>query len=281
MKRFIAALRQNWGERPFIWPEEPDQWSGHVRPPSEGLVLVLGPHPDDPECVAVTSRLLMRSGCEIWYAVVTMSPGGTEDGYAERFEGLETMSLRDRKIEIRKGEQRRSAELFGLGPDRISFLGVDEDEGGAVQDNPQNRTRIVEHLERIAPDIVMMPVGTDTNRTHEWVSRVFRECSGSLARGMGRPIVALYNEDPKTTSMRDDLFVPFVEESAEWKKALLRAHDSQQQRNMRTRGTGFDERILEMNRQAGRRLAETSSADVNHAGYAEAFELALIESFPA
>lgn len=281
MKRLIAALQESRGKRPFAWSGEPGRRGGNVHPPSQGRVLVLGPHPDDPESAAVTNRLLVRAGCEVWYAIVTMSPGGVEDDYAKGFEELWPLPDRDRKIEIRRREQRRSAELFGIGPERLSFLGVEEDEGGAVPDSLLNRARIEEHLERVAPDIVVLPVGNDTNRTHMWVSRAFRACAGDLARSLGRPIVALYNEDPKTTSMRDDLFVPFDEASAQWKRRLLRAHDSQQQRNIRTRGAGFDERILDMNRRAGQRLAETSSAEAHHAGYAEAFELELIEYFPA
>jgi hypothetical protein len=45
---------------------------------------------------------------------------------------------------------------------------------------------------------------------------------------------------------------------------LLRLHRSQHQRNLNTRGQGFDERVLIVNRRTGRGL---------NAEYAEAFEL--------
>ena len=77
---------------------------------------------------------------------------------------------------------------------------------------------------------------------------------------------ALLFRDPKTGAMRDDVILTFDEATAAWKGALLRCHRSQQQRNLNTRGHGFDERILRVNRAsaAGLGIAEP---------YAEAFEL--------
>ncbi len=65
--------------------------------------------------------------------------------------------------------------------------------------------------------------------------------------------------------MRSDLFVAFDEKSADWKAQLLRHHRSQQQRNHRTRGIGFDARVLQLNRDAAAALG------VNQR-YAEVFE---------
>ena len=96
-----------------------------------------------------------------------------------------------------------------------------------------------------------------------------------------KPVVALYNEDPKTTKIRKDLFVLFGEEGAGWKGDLLRAHDSQQERNIRVRGTGFDERILQMNRRSHKEIPRAAAAGVSEpfgsASYAEAFEIELFE----
>jgi len=85
-------------------------------------------------------------------------------------------------------------------------------------------------------------------------------------RRAGFPIAALLSRDPKTVSMRIDLYMPFGEREAEWKAELLRFHDSQHQRNLNTRGHGFDERILTTNRHIARELGID-------APYAEAFEL--------
>jgi hypothetical protein len=64
--------------------------------------------------------------------------------------------------------------------------------------------------------------------------------------------------------MRTDLYMPFDAAAASWKADMLRLHRSQHERNLNTRGQGFDERVLAVNRQAG--------LDLN-AAYAEVFEL--------
>jgi len=76
----------------------------------------------------------------------------------------------------------------------------------------------------------------------------------------------LLNQDAKTLQMRVDLFLEFGEDDAHWKAELLRRHRSQQARNLRTRGAGFDARVLEVNRRAAAELGTPLP-------YAEAFEL--------
>jgi hypothetical protein len=66
--------------------------------------------------------------------------------------------------------------------------------------------------------------------------------------------------------MRPDLYAYFGEEEAAWKAQLLRFHRSQQERNLKTRGQGFDQRVLDVNRRA--------AADAGGLmPYAEVFEL--------
>ena len=65
--------------------------------------------------------------------------------------------------------------------------------------------------------------------------------------------------------MRYDFYTAFGPEEADWKATLLRFHQSQHQRNLNTRGKGFDERILEVNRQT----ADECPGDQE---FAEAFE---------
>ena len=60
--------------------------------------------------------------------------------------------------------------------------------------------------------------------------------------------------------------MPYDEETARWKASLLRCHDSQQQRNLRSRGSGFDDRILHMDRTSARELKLMAE-------YAEVFEV--------
>jgi LmbE family N-acetylglucosaminyl deacetylase len=277
MKTFISDLKQYWKDRPFIWSECQDVFTKKVRLPADGKVLVLGPHPDDPESIAITCRLLMHYGCEIWYTIVSMSPSGVEDQYAEKWGNGNSVSLEKKKSEIRRMEQTFAAEMFGLPGNRLAFLGIEETK---ELDSPENLTRMQAHLESVEPDIVIMPVGNDSNQTHAWVHQGFRKCTKELTLKKEKPIVALYNEDPKTIEMRHDLFVLFGEESGDWKRRLLRVHTSQQQRNIHSRGIGFDDRILNMNHLSYRNLQERLPAAEVSAKYAEVFQIELFD-FPS
>ncbi len=88
------------------------------------------------------------------------------------------------------------------------------------------------------------------------------------AQRSGQPLAAFLDRDPKTIGMRTDLYMPFGQEEGDWKAALLRFHDSQHQRNLHTRGHGFDDRILDVNRAIAHELSLTHQ-------YAEAFEIEL------
>jgi len=216
----------------------------------------------------------MQSGCDIWYAIASLSPSGVEDKYAQRRQDRDSISLKEKKGKIRQKEQTLSAEMFGLDADRLAFLGIEEDK---QIDSPGNLARIKDHLETVEPDIVIMPIGKDPNRTHAWVYQAFRKCAKELILKTEKPIVALYNEDPKTIEIRKDLFVLFGEEGADWKRALLKIHDSQQERNIYSRGMGFDERILRMNHLSWTQLLETLTPVASSAKYAEVFEIELFE----
>jgi LmbE family N-acetylglucosaminyl deacetylase len=223
--------------------------------------------------VAITIRLLLKSGCDLRYAIVSMSPSGVQDQDARPDGPVDVTSLLQRKIAIRRREQILAAAALGLTEERIRFLCLGENEGGTFSESRENRASIKLLLESTMPDIAIMPVGQDSNQTHAWVHRVFREHAIGLAQKRRRPLVALYNEDPKTMSMRTDLFVLFGEESAGWKRALLRIHDSQQKRNLRLRQVGFDDRILQVNRRGFARFSGSNDFDGSSAGYAEAFEI--------
>jgi len=274
VKTFISDLKKYWKDRPFLWSEGEKVSFNKVQVPRFGKVLALGPHPDDPETVAITCRLLMQSGCDIWYAIASLSPSGVEDEYAQIRQNRDSISLKEKKGKIRQKEQTQSAEMFGLIQDRLAFLGMEEDK---EIDTPKNLARIRDHLESVEPDIVMMPIGKDPNQTHAWVYQAFRKCAKNLTLKTEKPIVALYNEDPKTIEIRKDLFVLFGEKGADWKGALLKIHDSQQERNIHRRGMGFDERILHMNHLSWKHLVETSLWLGSSAQYAEVFEIEVFD----
>ena len=143
MKTVIADIKRYWQDRPFLWSGKQYFPAGYVRLPISGRVLVLAPHPDDPESVAITCRLLAQSGCEIWYAVVSLSPAGVEDEYARKWDFGGSLSLKEIKGRIRRREQIRSAEMFGLSSNRIAFLGIAEERN---LDSHENIDRIKDHL---------------------------------------------------------------------------------------------------------------------------------------
>lgn len=273
MSTFISDLRQHWEDRPFIWGDVEDVFK-KVRMPACGRVLVLSPHPDDPESVSITSRLLKQSGCDIWYAIVSMSPSGVEDAYIQGNNLSDLIALQKKKSEIRRKEQTQSATMFELAPDRLTFLDIKEEKG---LDSQKNLYRVRDHLESVAPDIVTLPIGKDSNQAHQWVYQVFRKCVKDLIFKFKKPLIALYSEDPKTIEIRKDLFVLFSEETANWKRGLLRIHDSQQQRNIHRRGMGFDERILRMNHLSWEQLVNNGAAASSSANYAEVFEIELFD----
>lgn len=272
MEKFLEDLSVAWNRRPLAWCEAAPVGVGERHPPRRASALYLAPHPDDPESAAVILRLLARQGFAIHVAIVSLSPAGVEDAYLDRRTDVGGGGPDGVKATIRRDEQRRAAELFGLPAGRLVFLGLDE--SGSL-DRPAGAAVIVRHLEAVSPDLVLLPCGRDSNMTHVRVWEIFRSWAAGAAGRRGKPVVGLYHEDPKTLAMRDDLFVCFGEETAAWKRLLLRAHDSQQERNLGSRGIGFDERILAVNKAAAGRLDHPV---LGACGWAEAFEIEVFDT---
>ncbi|NQT72030.1 MAG: PIG-L family deacetylase [Chloroflexi bacterium] len=217
-------------------------------------LLVLAPHPDDFDEIGVTMRFFQSNGNPIFVAVLSSGASGVEDSFS-------ASSSSDTKAQLREQEQRESCRFFGLPDSHLTFLRLTEDSEGHIAEDSGNCEEIRSFIHRIRPAIVFLPHGNDTNTDHQRVYALFvRVATEALF-----PFVSLLNRDPKTISMRHDLIAPFGSAEAEWKASLLRLHKSQQQRNLNTRGVGFDERILEMNRQ----IARECDSDQE---FAEAFE---------
>lgn len=226
--------------------------------PAEARLLMLAPHPDDFDAIAVTLRFLAGRGNPL-EVVVLRTGSGVEDGYRS---GLTITG----KAELREQEQRASLRFFGL-PDRsLTFLNLSADIDDQPVDCTENRAAIRRILREKAPDLVFLPHGNDTNSGHRVLYALFAQAAACA----GRPMSAFLNRDAKTISMRTDFYMPFGAAPAAWKAELLRFHDSQHQRNLRTRGQGFDERVLHVNRHSARELHLEEE-------YAEAFE---VESWP-
>ena len=225
--------------------------------PAGAVVLVLAPHPDDFDAVGVTLRHLHERGHAVHLAVATMGANGVDDADC-------APPTRAAKAALREAEQRASCRFFGLREERLRFLRLPVDAGGHAAVDDANVVRVAALLTEVAPGLVFLPHGRDPNVTHQ------RVCAMLRAAAAGQLTIFL-NRDPKTVSMRFDVVTPYGEESAEWKGALLRHHRSQQERNLRARGQGFDERILTMDR-------DTAAACGLAEPYAEGFEVELVGS---
>ena len=218
-------------------------------------VVVLAPHPDDFDEIGVTLRALRDKGNPIDLAVLTSGASGVEDGFRP---GLTPTG----KAAIREEEQRASCRFFGLPEERLTFLRLDEDAHGHLEASEGNLGRLKAWWDAHPADLVFLPHGNDTNAAHQRTYALFRQ----LLAARPRPLAALLNRDPKTLAMREDVLTVFGAAEAGWKAELLRFHQTQHQRNLRTRGHGIDERILRVNREAAARLGKEGE-------YAEAFEL--------
>ena len=217
-------------------------------------LLVVAPHPDDFDAIGATLKYLSGNGNPL-EVIVACTGGGIEDSYSP---GL-TLEGRTR---LREHEQRNSARFFGLPGDCLTFLRLENDAEDQPADEPENLHKLEALVMRKTPDIIFLPHGNDTNNGHRAVYAMVRQ----IASRSTFPLALLLIRDPKTISMRTDLYLSFGEGEAAWKAELLRFHDSQHQRNLNTRGYGFDERILRHNRQIAREMSLNEP-------YAEAFEL--------
>ena len=211
--------------------------------PVTARIAVIAPHPDDFDAIGVALRLCRDAGMDLELAVLTGGASGVEDGYR----GVTTPGA---KGDLREEEQRASCRFFGLADDRVTFLRLAEDAEGDLAPDPANRKRLRAYLLERRPNVVFMPHGNDSNADH-------RHCHAmvdGIAREERLAVLACLNRDPKTIAMRADLYAGFGDEVAAWKAELLRFHQSQHRRNLNTRGHGFDERILRVNRQIAAEL---------------------------
>jgi LmbE family N-acetylglucosaminyl deacetylase len=218
-------------------------------------VAVLAPHPDDFDAIGVTLRHLHDNGSRIDVAVMSSGANGVDDGFRGAY-------ARQAKALVREEEQRASIRFFGLPGERLTFFRLAENGDGHLAVNAANVERVRAFLVEGCPDLVFLPHGSDPNLAHQRTAGLMRRA----AHDAGLSFVACLNRDPKTIAMRVDLFTVYGADGAAWKGELLRLHASQQARNLKARGRGFDERILEMDRD--------SASAIDRAGEcAEVFEL--------
>lgn len=226
-----------------------------VKVPENIKIMVLAPHPDDFDAIAVTLKKFFKCGCSMTLAVVSGSASGVEDSFMQNFTGKT-------KAEIREYEQIESCRFFGLKEDNIFFLRLAEDEKGDPIKDVAAITSIQKLIEQKTPQIVFLPHGNDSNQGHV---RTYEMCRETI-KNIGQPAILFLNRDPKTIEMSNDLYIVFDEKEATWKAELLCHHHSQHQRNLNIRGHGFDERVLAINRNIAKEIPG------NHP-YAEVFEI--------
>jgi LmbE family N-acetylglucosaminyl deacetylase len=258
---------------------EADGW---IEPPGAGKVLTLGPHPDDAEAMCVTLRTFAEAGCEVHYIITALSPRGVTDEFALSFaerEGLKVPpeDLAQYKRELRRSEQIESAKAAGFVGREPDFPSLDEDSEGRLLDTEKNVGAIAACLAAESPDVVLMPVGNDTNSDHALTWKWFRRVAPELVASTGKPVLGLYIRDPKTTAIKEHLAVPFDKDIARWKAGILTIHRTQHERNLASRGYGMDGRILErVNRPAWERLKKSLAPEFSSKySYAEVFQVEL------
>ncbi len=225
--------------------------------PADLRVVVLAPHPDDFDAVAVTMKRLHENGNRIDVAVLTSAASGVEDGFNGAFTNVEKAAARER-------EQRESCRFFGLPDECLRFLYMTEGDDGHMIDIPENIEIMRRYLHDTKPDIVFMPHGNDTNLDHQRTFSFYQR----IVKLDKLSIMAWLIRDPKTIEMRDDIYTVFDSAEADWKGEMLRCHQSQHQRNLNTRGHGFDDRILMVNKEIAKRIN-------GEFPFAEAFEVML------
>ncbi len=223
--------------------------------PAGATVLFLAPHPDDFDAVGVSMRRLTDAGCSLSVHVLTSGASGVEDVFCPED------ASHANKRRIRREEQRDSCQSFGLPTDWLHFADTEEGDDSHLIDNPRNY-QLIKHLiidER--PSAIFLPHGNDVNPDH----RITFNLTVRALEELQFPTTLCQIYDPKTIAANVNTVTEFDEVDAQWKAKLLRSHLSQHQRNLNSRGHGFDERILKVNRKLAKELGSAAK-------YVEAFE---------
>jgi LmbE family N-acetylglucosaminyl deacetylase len=222
-------------------------------------LLVLAPHPDDFDAIAVMLKYFQANGSQILLLVLTGGSSGVTDSFL-------TQPTRQNKMDIRQTEQIKALEFFGFPLSHVRFLRMPEDQQGEMILDDGCRKIVGKLFQEFGPDMMALPHGDDSNPSHQRTFALARQ----LAMTASKPVLAFYNQDPKTIRIRLDAFIGFDHATSLWKREMLRFHQSQQTRNLQTRGCGFDDRILKVNEAIAKELQAAQT-------YAEGFQVELFE----
>jgi LmbE family N-acetylglucosaminyl deacetylase len=222
-------------------------------------LLVLAPHPDDFDAIAVMLKYFQANSNQILLLVLTGGSSGVNDSFLE-------YPTKHRKAKIRETEQIYALEFFGFPLSHVRFLRLSEDEQGDMILDNGCRKSVGKLFQEFDPDMIALPYGEDSNPSHQRTFALARQ----LATAASKPVLAFDNQDPKTIRIRLDAYIAFDHSTSLWKREMLRFHQSQQTRNLETRDYGFDERILKVNQAIAKELKIDQE-------YAEGFQIELFE----
>lgn len=225
-------------------------------------LLVLAPHPDDFDAIAVMLKYFQVNGNQILLLVLTGGSSGVKDSFL-------TQPTKQSKVNIRETEQEKALAFFGFPLSHVRFLRLPEDEQGEMILDDGCRKTVRKIFRKFDPDIITLPYGEDSNPSHQRTFALTRD----IAMAASKPVLAFYNQDPKTIRIRLDAYIAFDQATSLWKREMLRFHQSQQTRNLQTRGYGFDDRILKVN-------AVIAKGVKTNQAYAEGFQVELFEPVP-
>ncbi|MBE0481515.1 MAG: PIG-L family deacetylase [Dehalococcoidia bacterium] len=123
-------------------------------------VLVFAPHPDD-ETLACGGAIAVKTACGENVRMVFLTDGRNSHLHAL---GIPADPSPGELAAIRKEEAVRAAHILGVGPESLSFLGIED--GTLERDTQTPAARIAELILDFGPDEVYYPDRLDRHRDH-------------------------------------------------------------------------------------------------------------------
>jgi LmbE family N-acetylglucosaminyl deacetylase len=142
---------------------------------TDGRVMFVAAHPDDPEFLAGgTIAQMVKDGRAVTYVVVTNGNKGSGD----------PSMTSEKLVPIRAEEQRRAAEALGV--EHVEFLGYED---GELENTRDVRRDVTRQIRRWRPDLIITLNPRRTydyfphwHRDHRTTARVVMDCVFPLAR---------------------------------------------------------------------------------------------------
>ena len=140
-------------------------WHGSIKVPVGKRILVICPHPDDESIGAGGLLLAHREASEIHLLCVC---DGSKGGELESMPWTDSEPYKAELVSVRKGEFRKVAGLLGAGS--CTFLDCPD---GEVFPHSEIARRLREEVERIKPDVVLLPWLFDNLQDHRMTNVIY------------------------------------------------------------------------------------------------------------